>query len=99
MIFISTIFVSTIFVSTIFRFEGNSLVYELLSCDRQTGTYKALSIDEEQRSRGESLLKPHNVIPAVDINHFAGDAAAGIGGEEDSGRTDFCNIDVAAERG
>ncbi len=46
-----------------------------------------------------SLLESHNVIAAVDIDHFAGDAAAGVRGEEDSGRADFCNIDVAAEGG
>src|SRR5277367_3527493 len=45
------------------------------------------------------LLEPHDVISAIHVNDFAGDAAAGVGGEEDSGRADFCNIDIAAERG
>ena len=46
-----------------------------------------------------AFLESHDVIPAIHVNHFAGDAAAGVGGEEDSGRADFCNIDVAAQWG
>ena len=33
----------------------------------------------------ELLSKPHDVVAAVHVDHFAGDAAAGVGGEEDTG--------------
>ncbi len=32
-----------------------------------------------------SASKSHDVIPAIDVDHLAGDAAAGVGREEDSG--------------
>jgi hypothetical protein len=31
--------------------------------------------EKEQRSGGESLLKAHDVIPAIYVDDFAGDAA------------------------
>ena len=40
----------------------------------------------------------HDVVTAIDVDNFAGDAAAGVGGEENSGRAHFIDIDVAAER-
>ena len=33
----------------------------------------------------ELFSKSHDVVAAVDVDHFAGDAAAGVGGEEDTG--------------
>src|SRR5580700_557628 len=43
-------------------------------------------------------LKAHDVVSAIDVDDFAGDAAAGVGGEENSGAADFGNFDVAAQR-
>ena len=41
----------------------------------------------------------HDVVAAVDVDHFAGDATAGIGSQEDSCRSHFFNLNAAAQRG
>jgi len=33
----------------------------------------------------ELISKSHDVVAAVYVDHFAGDTAAGVGGEEDTG--------------
>ena len=48
--------------------------------------------------RRDVFSKAHDVVAAIDVNYFAGDAAAGVGGEEDSGRTNFAYFHVAAQR-
>ncbi len=45
------------------------------------------------------ILKPHDVVSAIDVDHFAGDAAAGVGGQEDSRGADFADLNVASQRG
>src|SRR5439155_26297542 len=45
------------------------------------------------------LLKPHDVVPAIDEDCFAGDARARLGKQKGSGRADFGGIDIALERG
>src|ERR1700722_226854 len=44
-------------------------------------------------------LKSHDVVAAIDVNHLAGDAAAGIGGEEPSGAANFADLHVAPHGG
>src|ERR1700688_3374253 len=55
---------------------------------------------ENRELRAESCELPsksHNVIPAIHVNHFAGDAAAGVGGEKDSSRTHFFHFHATAQ--
>ena len=43
------------------------------------------------------LSKPHDVISAVDENHFAGNTAAGIGGKKNSRRSDLGDFNVPSK--
>src|SRR5258708_12229952 len=45
------------------------------------------------------LLESHDVVAAIHVNHLASDAAAGVGGEEDTSRADFFHVDISAEGG
>jgi hypothetical protein len=38
----------------------------------------------------------HDVVAAIHVDHFAGDAAAGVGGEENPRRADFGNFYIAS---
>ena len=44
----------------------------------------------------EPASESHDVVAAVDVNHFSRDAAAGIRRKEYSGRTDFLDFHTAA---
>ena len=50
-------------------------------------TFRRPRMPGKKRTHGtdSTTSKPHDVVPAVDVDHFAGDATAGVGGEEDSG--------------
>ena len=43
-------------------------------------------------------LKSHDVVTAIYVDHFAGDAGAGIGSQKHSGRADFIDIHITLQR-
>src|SRR5947207_12574828 len=43
-------------------------------------------------------LESHNVVAAIDVNGFAGDAGSAGREEECGGGADFASVDIAAER-
>src|SRR6266436_2761483 len=44
------------------------------------------------------LLKPHDVVPTIDVNRFAGNSRARFGQQEYGGSADLARIDVAFQR-
>jgi hypothetical protein len=46
---------------------------------------------------GGTESETHDVITAVHVNHFAGDAAAGVGGKENSCRANFGYFHIAPQ--
>ena len=47
-------------------------------------------------SGSSSFSEAHDVVAAIHVDHFTRNAAAGVGGEEDSRRPNFCDFYVAA---
>ncbi len=56
------------------------------------------SAKERKRTRLQ-VRRAHNLVPGVDVDDLAGDAAGGGGEEEGGGVSDLCLGDGPAERG
>src|SRR5260370_31681859 len=53
--------------------------------------------DSRGRLSPQVLLESHDVVAAIDVDDFAGDAARSIRGQEDPGATDFFDLHAAAQ--
>ena len=51
----------------------------------------------KEQKTAEIFSESHDVISAIDVNNFAGNAAAGVRGKKYSSGTDLFDVHVAAE--
>jgi len=62
---------------------------------RQVVRSHSLQLDYIAALQTENCSESHDVISAIHVDHFASDAAAGVGREEDSGRSYLGNFHIA----
>src|ERR1700738_1885377 len=61
--------------------------------------HSALRTEDSALGTWYSALQPHDVVPAIDVQHLAGDAARHRRDEKEGGVGDLLQFDVATERG